>query len=120
MKEALDALVKQYKAGEKFIHLADNDPNAHALATAVAGAGYAPDPAWVLDICQTEGNDYHLLEIGGFSFANLAEALEKMRKDGVKVTDEIRTAANGKIKYAFIEGPDKIRIELIEGHPTKE
>jgi catechol 2,3-dioxygenase-like lactoylglutathione lyase family enzyme len=54
----------------------------------------------------------------GFSFANLAEALEKMRKDGVKVTDEIRSI--GKIKYAFIEGPDKIRIELVEGHASKE
>jgi catechol 2,3-dioxygenase-like lactoylglutathione lyase family enzyme len=55
-----------------------------------------------------------------FSFDNLSEALEKLRKDGVKVTDEIRSVANGKIKYAFIEGPDKIRIELIEGHARKE
>jgi len=54
----------------------------------------------------------------GFSFDNLAEALEKMRKDGVKVTDEIRSI--GKIKFAFIEGPDKIRIELVEGHASKE
>jgi predicted enzyme related to lactoylglutathione lyase len=56
----------------------------------------------------------------GFSFANLSEALEMMRKNGVKVTDEIHSIAGGKIKYAFIEGPDKIRIELIEGHPIKE
>jgi catechol 2,3-dioxygenase-like lactoylglutathione lyase family enzyme len=56
----------------------------------------------------------------GFSFANLSESLEKMRKDGVKVTDEIRSIAGGKIKFAFIEGPDKIRIELIEGHASKE
>ncbi|MFY9555203.1 MAG: VOC family protein [Blastocatellia bacterium] len=56
----------------------------------------------------------------GFSVDNLAESIEKMRKDGVKVTDEIKSAAGGKIKYAFIEGPDKIRIELVEGHPSKE
>jgi catechol 2,3-dioxygenase-like lactoylglutathione lyase family enzyme len=56
----------------------------------------------------------------GFSFDNLAAALEKMRKDGVKVTDEIKSAAGGKIKYAFIEGPDKIRIELVEGQAQKE
>jgi catechol 2,3-dioxygenase-like lactoylglutathione lyase family enzyme len=56
----------------------------------------------------------------GFSFDNLAVALEKMRKDGVKVTDEIKSAAGGKIKYAFIEGPDKIRIELVEGQAQKE
>jgi Glyoxalase/Bleomycin resistance protein/Dioxygenase superfamily len=56
----------------------------------------------------------------GFSVDNLSDALEKMRKDGVKVTDEIKTAAGGKIKYAFIEGPDKIRIELVEGQAHKE
>jgi len=56
----------------------------------------------------------------GFSFDNLAASLEKMRKDGVKVTDEIKSAAGGKIKYAFIEGPDKIRIELVEGQAHKE
>lgn len=56
----------------------------------------------------------------GFSVDNLAETLEKMRKEGVKVTDEIKSAAGGKIKYAFIEGPDKIRIELVEGHARKE
>jgi catechol 2,3-dioxygenase-like lactoylglutathione lyase family enzyme len=55
----------------------------------------------------------------GFSFDNLSEALEKMRKDGVKVTEEIKSVAGGKIKYAFVEGPDKIRIELVEGHPVK-
>jgi catechol 2,3-dioxygenase-like lactoylglutathione lyase family enzyme len=55
-----------------------------------------------------------------YSFDNLAEAVEKMRKDGVKVTDEIRSLANGRIKFAFIEGPDQIRIELIEGHARKE
>jgi hypothetical protein len=56
----------------------------------------------------------------GFSVDNLTETLEKLRKDGVKVTDEIKSVAGGKIKYAFIEGPDKIRIELVEGHAKKE
>src|SRR5579863_5708636 len=45
----------------------------------------------------------------GFSFDNLSDALEKMRKDGVKVTQEIQNAFHGKVKYAFIEGPDRIR-----------
>lgn len=36
------------------------------------------------------------------------------------MTDEIRDDANARIKSAFIEGPDKIRIELIEGHAKKE
>lgn len=54
----------------------------------------------------------------GFSFANLEEALERLRKSGVPVTQEIRSI--GKIKFAFVEGPDKMNIEVIEGHPTKE
>jgi len=56
----------------------------------------------------------------GFSFDNVEEALNLMRKDGVKVTQEIKTAAGGKIKYAFVEGPDQVSIELIEGHAHKE
>jgi predicted enzyme related to lactoylglutathione lyase len=55
----------------------------------------------------------------GFGFANVSEALEKMRKDGVKVTEGVSSTAGGQIKNAFIEGPDKIRIELIEGHAQK-
>jgi catechol 2,3-dioxygenase-like lactoylglutathione lyase family enzyme len=56
----------------------------------------------------------------GFSFDNLSEALDKMRHDGVKVTQEIQTAFHGKVRYAFIEGPDRVRIELVEGHAHKE
>jgi catechol 2,3-dioxygenase-like lactoylglutathione lyase family enzyme len=56
----------------------------------------------------------------GFSVDNLETFLDKMRKDGVKITDEIKNAAGGKIKYAFIEGPDHVRIELVEGHAKKE
>ena len=67
---------------------------------------------------ELESTKGHVVDHVGFSFENLPEALEKMRKDGVKVTDEIRNI--GKIKYAFIEGPDKIRIEVIEGHARKD
>jgi catechol 2,3-dioxygenase-like lactoylglutathione lyase family enzyme len=69
---------------------------------------------------ELESTKGHVVDHIGFSFDNLSEALEKMRKDGVKVTDEIKSIANGKIKYAFVEGPDKIRIELVEGHAKKE
>jgi catechol 2,3-dioxygenase-like lactoylglutathione lyase family enzyme len=56
----------------------------------------------------------------GFSFDNIAAVLDKMRKDGVKVTDGISSIAGGKVKSAFIEGPDRIRIELVEGHAQKD
>ncbi len=54
------------------------------------------------------------------SFEDLPAALERLRKDGVKVTQKIKSAFNGKVKFAFIEGPDRIRIELVEGQARKE
>jgi catechol 2,3-dioxygenase-like lactoylglutathione lyase family enzyme len=69
---------------------------------------------------ELESTKGHVVDHIGFSFANLDEALAMLRKDGVKVTDETRSVAGGKIKFAFIEGPDKIRIELVEGHPSKD
>lgn len=80
----------------------------------------AADPTRWKDKVELESTKGHVVDHIGFSFENLSEALEKMRKDGVKVTDEIRSLAGGKIKFAFIEGPDKIRIELVEGHAKKE
>jgi catechol 2,3-dioxygenase-like lactoylglutathione lyase family enzyme len=56
----------------------------------------------------------------GFSVENLAGSLEKLRNEGVAVTAEIKSAAGGKFKFAFIEGPDRIRIELVEGQAHKE
>ena len=51
----------------------NDDQHAHDLAATVASSGYQPDPVWVVDICQTADGLYHLLEIGGFSFADLYE-----------------------------------------------
>ncbi len=51
----------------------------------------------------------------GFSVDNLQAFLDKMKADGVKVTDETKTPAGGKIKYAFNEGPDHERNQLVEG-----
>lgn len=51
---------------------------------------------------------------------NVNIIISRLRKAGGTVTDEIRSVAGGKIKFAFIEGPDKMRIELVEGHATKE
>ena len=50
----------------------------------------------------------------GFSVDDLEATLDRLRKDGVKVTAEPRTILNGQIKFAFIEGPDNVAIELLE------
>jgi catechol 2,3-dioxygenase-like lactoylglutathione lyase family enzyme len=50
-----------------------------------------------------------------FSVNNLAETIKKLTKDGVKITEPIKVTEGGKLRHAFIEGPDYIRIELVEG-----
>jgi catechol 2,3-dioxygenase-like lactoylglutathione lyase family enzyme len=50
----------------------------------------------------------------GFSVDDLDAALARMRNDGVKVTAEPRSLADGRIRFAFVEGPDQVAIELIQ------
>ena len=56
----------------------------------------------------------------GISVENLDDAMTRLRKEGVTVTDEPKSIAGGKVKYAFIEGPDKLRIEIIEGRASRD
>ncbi len=56
----------------------------------------------------------------GISVENLDDAISKLRKEGITVTDEPRSIAGGKVKFAFIEGPDKMRIEIVEGRASKD
>src|SRR5258706_13002065 len=67
-----------------------------------------------------ESTKGHVVDHIGISVDNLDEAIAALKKAGVTVTDEPKSVAGGKIKYAFIEGPDKMRIEVIEGHAKKE
>ncbi len=69
------------------------------------------------EIAPTKGR---VVDHVAFSVDNLPEALERLRRDGVKVTGEIRATAGGKLKSAFIEGPDHLRIEVVEGHAHRE
>jgi catechol 2,3-dioxygenase-like lactoylglutathione lyase family enzyme len=50
----------------------------------------------------------------GFSVDDLDATLARLRQDGVKVTAETRSSADGKIRFAFIEGPDQVAIELLQ------
>ncbi|MEM6692726.1 MAG: ATP-grasp domain-containing protein, partial [Planctomycetota bacterium] len=61
---------KYIDAGEE-VSLEAEDPLALEFAQAVAAEGYEPDPVWVLDVCRTVDGGYHLVEIGGFSFASI-------------------------------------------------
>jgi catechol 2,3-dioxygenase-like lactoylglutathione lyase family enzyme len=69
------------------------------------------------DLESTRG---HSTDHLGFGVDNLDQTLARLRKDGVQVTDEPRSVAGGTVKFAFIEGPDHIRIELVEGQARRE
>lgn len=56
----------------------------------------------------------------GFSVDNLEETLDRLKASGVKITAGPITGGGGKFKVAFIEGPDRVNIELVEPHATKE
>jgi lactoylglutathione lyase len=49
----------------------------------------------------------------GFKVANLDQTLEEFKKKGVTLNAGPGVTASG-VKYAFINGPEGIRIELIE------
>jgi len=67
-----------------------------------------------------ESTTGHVVDHIGISVDNLDDAMAKLKAAGVKVLAEPRSVAGGRIKFAFIEGPDQMKIEVIEGHPTKE
>ena len=69
---------------------------------------------------ELESTRGHTTDHIGFDVDNLDQTLERLRKDGVQVTDEPRSVAGGKVRFAFIEGPDHIRIELVEGQTRRD
>jgi catechol 2,3-dioxygenase-like lactoylglutathione lyase family enzyme len=62
----------------------------------------------------------HAFDHFAFSCDNLDAMLARLRKDGVKILQEPQPAMSGAFRSAFIEGPDKVLIELVEGHAKKE
>ena len=54
-----------------------------------------------------------------FSVEELASTLDRMRADGVKIIAAPKSIRGTNVKSAFIEGPDQIVIELVEGHAVK-
>jgi hypothetical protein len=67
-----------------------------------------------------ESTKGHVVDHIGVSVDNLDDAIAKLKAAGVMVIEEPRAAAGGKIKFAFIEGPDKMRIEVIQAHAHKD
>ena len=60
----------------------------------------------------------HVTDHIAFSVENLDQTLDRLKKDGVKITQGPHTDSGG--KHAFIEGPDHIKIEVVEGMAHKD
>jgi catechol 2,3-dioxygenase-like lactoylglutathione lyase family enzyme len=52
----------------------------------------------------------------GFSVENLDDALKTLQADGVKMLSGSHNIKRGVARYAIIEGPDHVSVELIEDH----
>ena len=63
---------------------------------------------------ELESSAGHAIDHMGFSVDNLDETLDRLKKDGVKVLAPAAWMVKGKVRSAMIEGPDRVRIELIE------
>jgi catechol 2,3-dioxygenase-like lactoylglutathione lyase family enzyme len=65
-----------------------------------------------------ESTSGHVTDHIAFSVDNLGQTLDRLKNDGVKITEGPKSGPAG--KAAFIEGPDHIKIELVEGVAQKE
>lgn len=61
----------QYKRDGEVSISPNCDYGAIRFAEQILRSDFEPDSVWMLDICQTADNRFHLLEIGGFSHSNL-------------------------------------------------
>jgi len=57
----------------------------------------------------------HALDHFAFRCDDLDAMLARLRKDGVKIVEEPQMRNHGAIRSAFIEGPDRVAIELVDG-----
>lgn len=78
-----------------------------------AKTAYQDDWAGITSQQSTRGKLYDHI---GISVPDLGVALAALKKAGVTVTEPPKTWNKGKTRSAFIEGPDKIAIELLEDH----
>lgn len=56
----------------------------------------------------------HVVDHIAVSYADVGTELERLRKSGVKVLEELHRFGNSEARAAMIEGPDLINIELVE------
>ncbi len=56
----------------------------------------------------------HVVDHIAVSYQDVVAALERLRRSGVRVLEEVHRFGSGEGRAAMIEGPDSIAIELVE------
>ena len=84
--------------------------------------GYAKDawPKLWADRTGFEPTKGRAVDHIGLSVDKLDSTLERLKSEGITVTDPPKSVLGGKVRFAFIEGPDRMRIELVEGQAKKD
>src|SRR5260370_20698734 len=93
--------------------------NVSVIIYPVGNAKAAFPDAWK-DRAGLESSRVHTIDHLGFTLDTLTLTLERLKSDGVTVTDEPRSLFGGKLKFAFIAGPDHVRVEVLEDHTGQE
>lgn len=80
------------------------------------GSGFSLELTWYKDQKRFSQASYEdrLFDHLAFTLNDMDATINRMRKAGVKITDEPFTLGPGSSKLAFIEDPDGTLIELIE------
>jgi lactoylglutathione lyase len=107
--------------GMRLLRESDNPEYKYRLAF----VGYGPESETaVLELTYNYGVDKYELGTAyghiALEVPNAAEACERIRAAGGKVTREAGPVKGGTTVIAFVEDPDGYKIELIERHSTRD
>ncbi|WP_404992557.1 lactoylglutathione lyase [Cupriavidus pauculus] len=107
--------------GMQLLRESDNPEYKYRLAF----VGYGPESETaVLELTYNYGVDKYELGTAyghiALEVPNAAEACERIRAAGGKVTREAGPVKGGTTVIAFVEDPDGYKIELIERHSTRD
>ena len=98
------------------VSLALGEVNLIVFPLAYARKAYADHWKGKTEVDSTEGR---VIDHLGFRVDDLAAELSRLREAGVKITREAQAIPRTSLRHAFIEGPDRVQIELIEGVPKE-
>ena len=83
---------------------------------------YLPRPPWWQDepLTKFEATKDRVIDHIAFSYRDIKPVFEQMKKDGVNIVDEIAYREAFNHTSFFVEGPDKVLIEIVESKPVPE